>query len=164
MESTSLTHYGVKGMRWGVRKTRKWATSRHQPSSARSSYLAGLYAATGNERVGKALDKNNARDAANWQRAKKEYKEYSKRKTEKKQFKADVKDFKKNGFEIDYEINTKTGEFTVTQYYNSQKRKLGKEYAERVIAQAQKENVRNVYGTTAAILGATVVSSMLSGR
>lgn len=77
-QTFELQHHGVKGMKWGVRKTRKWATAKHQPSSARSSYLAGLYAATGNERVGKALDKSNDRDAANWQRAKERYKQISK--------------------------------------------------------------------------------------
>lgn len=68
-----LTHYGIPGMKWGHRKTQKWATSKHQPSSAKSSILAGIYAATGNKKVGKALDKSNDRDAANWKRAKKEY-------------------------------------------------------------------------------------------
>lgn len=74
---SELYHYGVKGMKWGVRKTRKWATSKHQPSSTKSSALAGIYAATGNKRVGKALDKSNSRDAANWERAKKDYKNHN---------------------------------------------------------------------------------------
>lgn len=73
-----LRHHGVKGMKWGVRKTRLWGTSRNQPTSARSSVLAGVYAATKSKRVGDALDKSNARDAANWQRAKKEWKQISK--------------------------------------------------------------------------------------
>ena len=42
-----LMHHGVKGMKWGVRKSERWANSKHQPSSFRSSYLAGAYAATG---------------------------------------------------------------------------------------------------------------------
>ena len=73
-DPNELYHYGVKGMRWGKRKVRKWATSKHQPSSARSSFLTGMYAATGSERIGKALDRSNDRDAENWKRAKKEYK------------------------------------------------------------------------------------------
>lgn len=71
-----LYHHGVKGMKWGVRKTRKWATAKHQPSSVKSSVLAGVYAATRNERVGKALDKSDDRDAKNWERAKADYKRY----------------------------------------------------------------------------------------
>lgn len=65
--SDYLIHYGVKGMKWGVRK--------QQPSSVRSSVLAGLYAATGNERVGRSLDKSNDRDAKKWEKAKAERKE-----------------------------------------------------------------------------------------
>ena len=55
-------HHGVLGMKWGKRKT--------QPSSIRSSVLAGTYAATGSKRVGKALDKSNAKDAKRWEKAK----------------------------------------------------------------------------------------------
>lgn len=56
-----LMHHGVKGMKWGVRKD-----PNHQPSSFRSSALAGLYSATGSERIGRKLDKSNERDAAKW--------------------------------------------------------------------------------------------------
>lgn len=67
-----LKHYGVKGMKWGVRRrgTNKWATAKHQPSSFKSSVLAGAYAATGNKKIGKALDKSNDRDAERWEREK----------------------------------------------------------------------------------------------
>ena len=65
-----LYHYGVKGMKWGKRKTRRWAEAKHQPSSFKSSVLAGAYAATGNKRIAKALDKSNDRDAERWERAK----------------------------------------------------------------------------------------------
>lgn len=68
-----LQHHGIKGMRWGVRKTRKWATSTHQPSSAKSSLLAGAYAATGSKKIGRMLDKSNAKDAENWKKAKELY-------------------------------------------------------------------------------------------
>lgn len=74
IDSDELYRYGVPGMKWGKRKVKKWATSEHQPSSVKSSTLAGLYAATGNRKIGKALDKSNNKDAKNWERAKKEYK------------------------------------------------------------------------------------------
>lgn len=65
-----LYHYGVPGMKWGVRRDRKWATAKMQPSSFKSSVLAGAYAATGSKRIEKALDKSNNQDAERWQRAK----------------------------------------------------------------------------------------------
>ena len=57
-----LYHYGVLGMKWGKRKN----NSKHQPSSVRSSILAGTYAATGNKTIGKLLDKSNEKDARKW--------------------------------------------------------------------------------------------------
>ena len=70
MATSELTHHGVKGMKWGVRKDRKWASSKHQPSSVKSSILAGLYAATRNKTIAKALDKSNDNDAKRWKLAK----------------------------------------------------------------------------------------------
>lgn len=72
-ESNELMHYGVKGMRWGVRKVKKLATSKTQPSSFKSRVLAGAYAATGSKRIGKALDRSNDRDADDWKLAKEIY-------------------------------------------------------------------------------------------
>lgn len=77
VNADDLMHYGVPGMRWGRRKIQKWATSKHQPSSVKSSVLSGVYAATGSKKIGKALDKSNDRDTANWKRAKKAYADIS---------------------------------------------------------------------------------------
>lgn len=68
-----LCHYGVKGMKWGVRRDKKWAASTHQPSSVKSSILAGTYAATGNKKLGQMLDKSNEKDATRWENAKKNH-------------------------------------------------------------------------------------------
>lgn len=73
-----LYHYGVKGMKWGVRRDKKWASSPTQPSSYRSSSLAGTYAATGNKRIAKKLDKSNAKDAERWKKAREKYPEEAK--------------------------------------------------------------------------------------
>lgn len=80
----------------------------------------------------------------------------------KSNFKADVKDFKKRGFEIDYEIDLGTGEFKVSQYYNSRGEKIGRDYAEKVIAKSRKDNaVSTLVGTTAVLVGASFVSALL---
>lgn len=145
MESTTYTidgkefelkHYGVKGMKWGRRK---------KPEPYVQDLGGGVKATWPSKKAFKKAERQRI-------------------KTEKKQFKADVKDFRKNGFELDYEIDAKTGQFTVTQYYNSKRQKIGKEYADRILAQVQKENVRAVYGTYAAMVGAAVVASMLESR
>ena len=84
-----IAHYGVLGMRWGVRKeesrarrdakkNNKWAKSKNQPSSFKSSLLAGTYAATGNKKIGKALDKSNSADEKRWKNAQKIKKENKK--------------------------------------------------------------------------------------
>lgn len=171
MESTTYTvdgrefelqHYGVKGMKWGVRKTRKWATSKHQPSSARSSALAGIYAATGSKRVGKALDKSNDRDAADWQRAKKEYKDYSKRKAEDKRFKEEVKYYKKNGMNVDYKVDKALGTLTITGYRDSHGKKIEGAYANAIMARGNAEKTVAAYvGTTVFMLGASAVAAAL---
>lgn len=73
-----LYHHGVKGMKWGVRRDKKWASNPHQPSSYRSSSLAGKYAATGSKRIAKKLEKSNAKDAERWKKVKEKYPEEAK--------------------------------------------------------------------------------------
>lgn len=74
-----IIHYGVLGMKWGVRKVRKWASSKNQPSSVKSRLLTGAYTATKSKKIGNALDKSNAKDSENWEKAKSTYSEYLRR-------------------------------------------------------------------------------------
>ena len=94
-----LYHFGVMGMRWGHHRYtnsdgtlnkagkkraekdassgNRWSTSVHQPSSPKSSVLAGLYAATGSKRIGNQLDKSNDADAIRFKAAQKFYEKKS---------------------------------------------------------------------------------------
>ena len=106
-----LMHHGVKGMKWGVRKSERWANSKHQPSSFRSSYLAGAYAATGSETVGKKLDKSNDRDAKKW--------EYYKQKNQKRIDKVAQKAKNKANRERDLANNIKKhGDWEDDEFFN----------------------------------------------
>lgn len=151
-----LQHYGVLGMKWGVRKTRKWATSKTQPSSARSSVLAGVYAATGSKKVGKALDKSNDIDAKDWKRAKTEYKK-SQQKAASKKTKTKSTDTKtENKPMTNEELKEKINRLELEKRYrelstavNPPKNKRGKDFALRVVEKIGENTLTNL-GTQAA--------------
>ena len=91
MSDIYLAHHGILGQKWGVRrfqnkdgsltaagkararmdteKGNKWALSKHQPSSVRSSIAAGLYAAKPNTKNANRLDKFNESDEIRYKAA-----------------------------------------------------------------------------------------------
>lgn len=132
-----LNHYGVKGMKWGVRK---------KPEPYIQDLGAGVKATWPSKKAFKKAERQRV-------------------KTEKKNFKADVKDYKKNGMNADYEVDVRTGEITITQWYDRNGHKVSNDYVAKVMRKANMDRVVAAYaGTTAFMLGATVVSAMLDGR
>ena len=202
-----LQHYGVKGMKWGVRRARghgglgSYATRKRQLAGDKRD-LEGLnkgrhlsYGLTKKRQAALdardkvALEKRIAKNSER-QRVKDEKKSRLERAADaaqrdsdnlrkhgykaeadavqkvadKNRFKADVKDFKKNGFNIDYEIDSTTGQFTITQYRNSKNQVISEDYADRILAEHNKQSVRKARATTAGILGAAVVYAMLAAN
>lgn len=137
-----LMHYGVKGMKWGVRRAKKWATSKHQPSSTKSSVLAGMYAATGNKRVGKALDRSNERDVEKWAQAKEIYKNYQKEEKAKKA--AGEKRYSNR--QIKRDMN-KTFDSTYKDLHEQYKKRNPATAADRAYTQARKINAKHLADT-----------------
>lgn len=151
-----LCHYGVPGMRWGVRKTRRWATSEQQPSSKKSSFLAGVYAATGSKKVGKALDKSNSKDAENWKRAKEAYAKTQKSNTPKKKKISELSDNELQAKIDRLNLEKKYKELSTT--VNPPKSTRGRDFTLRVLEKIG-ENVLTDIGTQA---GATVLGELIN--
>lgn len=82
---------------------------------------------------------------------------------DRKQFRRDVKDYKKRGMLGDYEIDAKTGLMNITQFRNSNGQKVGRDYADKVMRQGNREKaISTLIGSAAAITGVAVVSKLLN--
>jgi hypothetical protein len=129
-----LQHYGVKGMKWGRRK---------KPEPYRQDLGGGVSAVWPSKKAYKKAERQRI-------------------KTEKKNFKADVRDAKKKGMAGDYEFDPKTGQLTITQWYDRNGKKVSRDYAAKVQGRVALDRTIAVYaGTAAFALGASAVSAML---
>ena len=82
---------------------------------------------------------------------------------EAKQFRNDIKQYKKSGTMGDYVTNPNTGITQVTQWYNSKNEKVGQKYVDAVWTEAYREQVvKSLLGTSIVIAGASVAGILLS--
>lgn len=189
-----LQHYGVKGMRWGVRRfqnkdgsltskgrkrygldedgklVKKSATTRMYEKLAESGYKnqkkqSALYERVGNEYHKQSADLWKREADANSESARKSFDLDKRISKDKKGFKADVKYAKKKGLVGDYTFDPVTRQLTVQQWYDRNGAKIDHAYASRVMGKASRDRtIARFAGTTAAIVGANVVAAMLSGK
>lgn len=132
-----LMHYGVKGMKWGVRK---------KPEPYIQDLGGGVTAKWPSKKAFKNAEKKRI-------------------KAEKKQFKDDVREARRKGLQFDYELDPRTGIMQIKQVYNSRGQKIGRDYAEKVMRRAAFEKTISVYaGTAAATIGLVAVEAMLGRR
>ena len=186
-----LQHHGVKGMKWGVRRyqnkdgsltakgkkrygldesgnlVKKSSTTKTLERLARSGdknekLQRSLYERTGDDYHKRSAEAWRRESDDNDRRAHESFEVDKRIQRDKESFKADVKDFKKRGFEVDYELDVSTGRLKVTEYYNSRQQKLDRAYAERVMEQVKKENARAAAATAIGIFGASVVAGILA--
>lgn len=173
-----LYHHGVKGMKWGVRKDKDKVTRGDVRRAARKVVRTDRARRDAADYVSESVtrrqaDVNNklySKRNKDYENASKEFEALKSKRQEQKQakkdFKRDVKDAKKQGVLGDYEIDKRTGELTVSQFYNSKGEKVGQEYAQRVMHQAAKEKrtSKTLVGTAAVIAGAAAVAAVVGVR
>lgn len=172
-----LFHHGIKGQKWGKRRYQNEDGSLTPSGKARYGYetvgnrrhtkaanaaqrdadnLRKSGYKTEADAVQKVADKHRQKAAASQEK----YDQKQAAKAERKQFKADVKDFKRRGFDIDYTVEN--GQFNITKVRNSKGQEIGRDYAERVMKEARKQYLTEFAVSATVAAGAAFATSYLS--
>lgn len=166
-----LYHYGVKGMKWGVRRNRDndaVASARQSYKNAKQEFKTARkeYSRTANTNFGVqglkrvTAAKNKAQDAdMKLLEAKAQYKASKAKNADKAYMKTYVKAMSKGGLPGSAMDDAKGG--MSTRVYNSLTTKKGEAYADAVAKKVQNRAVAQIVGGTAIAVGGVVVSALL---
>lgn len=166
-----LYHYGVKGMKWGVRRARNneaVASARQSYKNAKQEFKTAAkdYRKTANHNFGVnglkkvTAAKNKAQDAdMKLLEAKAQYKASKAKNADKAYMKTYVKAMSKGGLPGSAMDDAKGG--MSTRVYNSLTAKKGEAYADAVAKKVQNRAVAQIVGGTAVAVGGTIVSVLL---
>lgn len=173
-DSDYLCHYGVPGMKWGVKKSPEYRTNRANAKAGVKQAKQQLRAArrskggyVGIKGLARARKKQQAIDAASMNLINKKAAYAASKKTnakaaEKAEFKTYRKEMQKSGL-VGSAADSYSGGRS-TKLYDNIKTQKGKEYADKIHKSVQNHAVAAIAGSTAVFVGSTVAQAMLNRR
>ena len=174
MQQNELSHYGVLGMKWGKHKAKGYVTVRQASKNAKAamdkarkdSIAADKAKSKSGERVTYRQASKNASEAMKTARKEsiaKDKAHNQQRRSEKKQFKSDVKTLRKTWDQPLVNVYDSNGNHVALvnrsiQFTNELARTKGKDYADRVYKSARNKTYAE-YITATAVASAIVIGS-----